>query len=58
MTGAPASASDSVAPLAVGEIRSNLSLFLPGYYLGSSAITIDSTNVVSESNESNNTASF
>jgi len=60
MSGAPASASDSVAPLAVGEVRSG-SLYLPNYYYtggGDATITIDSTNVVSETNETNNTDSF
>ncbi len=60
LSGAPATASDSVSPLAVGEIRSG-SLYLPNYYYsggGDAAITIDSTHVVSESNESNNTANF
>lgn len=60
MSGAPATASDSVAPLAVGEVRSG-SLYLPNYYYaggGDATLTIDSTNVVSESNETNNTVSF
>lgn len=63
MTGAPRTASDTIAPLAAGETRSGLELYLPGAFINPSAppantITIDSTNVISESNESNNTDSF
>ena len=60
MSGAPASASGSVASLTAGETRTGLSLYLPNYYSSGqpSVITIDSTQVVSESNETNNSDNF
>jgi len=60
MSGAPASASDTVQPLAAGETRTGLSLYLPNYYFSGdpSVIAIDSTQVIAESNETNNTANF
>ncbi len=60
MSGAPATASDSVASLTAGETRSGLTLYLPGYYSGPdpSEVTIDSTNGVPESDETNNTVNF
>jgi hypothetical protein len=57
MSGAPASASGSVASLTAGETRTGLSLYLPNYY-SSGVITVDSTQVVSESNETNNSDNF
>ena len=60
MGGSPSSASASVAPLVADETRTGLTLYLPNYYYSGSdsIITIDSTSVVVESDEGNNTDSF
>lgn len=59
MTGAPVTASGAVSSLAAGETRTGLTLYLPNYYYDPpNTITIDSTQIVTESNENNNTDSF